>query len=131
MQDLYKKKLTDAGTKRKAVVSGKLFKNRRYTILMISLYISVIPILKSYVMLYERKEPLVHTLHEEHSKLLEQFLACFIKPEILINKSVKELLELDVTKNNMKTADMFIGSTPRGIINETKSPKSDPFVMDS
>ena len=81
-------------------------------------------------MLYERKEPLVHTLHEEQSKLLKQFLACFIKTEILLNKSVKELLELDLTKNNMKTADMFIGSTTRGIINETKSPNSDPFVKE-
>lgn len=54
--NLSKKKLTEAGTKRKAVVACKLFKNRRYTRLLISFYVSVLPILKRYVMLYENQE---------------------------------------------------------------------------
>lgn len=69
--------------------------------LLISFYVSVLPILKRYLMLYEMKEPRVHTLYEEQNKLLSEFFACFMKSESFANKSSKELKEIRCEKKTI------------------------------
>jgi len=76
------------------------------------------------------KEPRAHTLYEEQKKLWSECFACFMKSESIANKSSKELKEIDVTKNNVKQIDIFVGHATRVIINESRSPKSDPFVKE-
>ncbi|KAJ8300689.1 hypothetical protein KUTeg_022208 [Tegillarca granosa] len=125
--DLSKKKMTDDGKKRKESVCLKIFKHRRYTKLISNLYISVLPLFKKYVMLFEMKEPAIHTLYEEQKKLMSEFLACFIKVEFLKNLTGKELKNLDVSKHHVKPLDIFMGSA---VLNILGSSKGDPVMKE-
>lgn len=60
-----KKKLTKDGKDRKLRIVDKLFHERKLAKLIMGLYSSVFPLLKSFVILFEMKEPLIHLLHEE------------------------------------------------------------------
>ncbi|KAK3096276.1 hypothetical protein FSP39_025218 [Pinctada imbricata] len=64
-QELQKKKLTKEGRDRKQRIADKLFEERKPAKLVLGLHASVFPLLKSFVMLFETKEPLIHLLHEE------------------------------------------------------------------
>lgn len=60
-----KKKLTKDGRDRKLRIVDKLFHERKLAKMIMGLYSSVFPLLKSFVILFEMKEPLIHLLHEE------------------------------------------------------------------
>ena len=91
------KRLTDDGKNRKKRVVEKLFYLRTKTILLMGLYIDLLPLFKSFILMFEQKEPMMHRLHDEQVSLVRNFLACFIKPEYLSTLSSKEMLKLDVT----------------------------------
>lgn len=79
------KKLTKDGKDRKLRIVDKLFHERKLAKLIMGLYSSVFPLLKSFVILFKMKEPLIHLLHEEQvifkscMKILlnNEFLLCF------------------------------------------------------
>jgi hypothetical protein len=69
--------------------------------------------LKRYVLLFQKEEPLIHKLNDEQEALLRGFFACFVKPEILREKasSSKALLSLDIgsRQNLLRKDDMYVG----------------------
>ena len=78
-----KKQHAEAGRKRKSSITEKLFHTRKETCLQLSLYSSALVYLKQYVMLFQQAEPAIHKLHDNQVRVIREFLACFIKPEIL------------------------------------------------
>ena len=53
---------------------------------------------KSFVLVFEQKEPIMHRIHDELPSVVRHFFACFLKIQILADISSKRLSQLDVTK---------------------------------
>ena len=49
----------------------RLFRERKTTFMIMSVYTAVLPILKKYVMLFQMTEPLVHMLHDKQGPVVQ------------------------------------------------------------
>lgn len=96
-QKLAGKKMTPAGKDRKDRIIKKLFDENLFTKLTIGAYLSILPLLKEYIKLFEGNSPLIHKLNDKQVELLKSFLSLFIRPEILKqeSKSTKSLRGVD------------------------------------
>ncbi|XP_060789431.1 uncharacterized protein LOC132894118 isoform X2 [Neoarius graeffei] len=113
MQQLCQQKaLTDDGRKRKQRIVEKIFYQREWTLGLLNMYVSVLPMFKSFVLIFEQNEPMCHRLHDKQTSLFRDFLACFIKQEHLTNASARRLKELDVCNSQLHhSSNMYVGST--------------------
>ena len=57
--------LTKEGKDRKARISDKVFLHQEKTELILNFYCSVLPVINKYVLFFQRKEPLMHELHDK------------------------------------------------------------------
>ena len=64
------------------ILDAVLFSQSKVTLLT-SIYRSVLPIFKKYVMLFQRGKPMIHELYYDQTDLFSLFLSYFIKPNIL------------------------------------------------
>jgi len=124
---LSKKKMTDEGKERKKKVIERIFYTSLETNLILNFYVAVLPMLKSYVCLFELKEPMIHKLHDEQLKLFTEFLACFVKQEVLAkNKTGKKLKALEIKEEILlKKTHMFIGHGTQTVIKKHKHDTGD------
>ncbi|KAJ4925581.1 hypothetical protein JOQ06_018307 [Pogonophryne albipinna] len=112
-QDLSKKGMTELGKKRKSRVVKKIWFENQKVDLHLSVYLSVLPILKEYVMVFQESQTLVHKLHDKQLQVFVNFLACFIKPEHL-KISPKALSELDLA-NRTLYSQLYIGKVAENL----------------
>ena len=91
---------------------GKLLYTRKTTDLHLNLCLGVPPIFKSFVLIFELKEPSVHRLFDELEHVVRTFFICFIKIENVKSLSSKKLAKLDVKDLNyqLPICDWFVGS---------------------
>ena len=82
---LTSKKLTDDGAARKKRIFEKVLYQAPKSLAILHLYKATLPLLKSYVCLFQSKTPLIHKAHDEQEKLFKNFLACYLKSEYLIS----------------------------------------------
>ncbi len=80
-----------------------------------NVYISVLPLLKSYTVLFQTKEPLVHKLHEKQKQLVREFLSCFLKPEAFNDTPVTKL-KVNQTSNHLPLKMIFLGNNAEVIL---------------
>jgi hypothetical protein len=124
------KNFTEHGKKRKVRLTQRVFYEEKKTLLTLNCYVSVLPMLKEYVVLFQTKAPLVHKLHDRHEGVFRDFLACYVKPEVLVNKDgnltgpqMKRLnLKSDGTErpsNSMFLSQPFVGPKAKDIMTET------------
>ena len=73
---------------------------------------------KSFVLVFEQKEPMVHRIHDELTSAVRHFFACFVKIQILADISSKRLSQLDVTKaeNQLPINQWHVGTDARQIL---------------
>ena len=108
---LSKKKHTDDGRERKDRIIEKIFKQSDKSRLILNFYVSVLPMLKSYVCLFQSATPIIHLVHDRISTLLIEFLTCFVKPELLYQKKVREIQALQLSNSELlPSTDIFIGN---------------------
>ncbi|KAJ4921189.1 hypothetical protein JOQ06_025912, partial [Pogonophryne albipinna] len=112
-KDLSKKGMTELGKKRKSRVVKKIWFENQKVDLHLSVYLSVLPILKEYVMVFQESQTLVHKLHDKQLQVFVNFLACFIKPEHL-KISHKALSELDLA-NRTLYSQLYIGKVAENL----------------
>jgi len=111
---------TNDGKERKMRIVEKLFKLQEKTLLVLSLFCSVLPILQKYITFFQKKEPLMHELHTKQEELIKDFLGCFVKPEYLA-VTTKQLLKLDLSdESQVADNDIFIGTAAKKLL-KTKS----------
>ena len=91
---------------------GKLLYTRKTTDLHLNLCLGVPHIFKSFVLIFELKEPSVHRLFDELEDVVRTFFICFIKIENVKSLSSKKLAKLDVKDLNyqLPICDWFVGS---------------------
>ncbi|XP_071134229.1 uncharacterized protein [Mytilus edulis] len=91
--------------------------------MIMGLYSSVLPLLKQFVLTFEMKEPMIHELHEQLVKLFREFLACYVKPEILKSATTSaklKRLDISTTANFLKADKMFIGIKSSQVIQKNQ-----------
>ena len=115
---LRKKNMTTEGKMRKERIIKKLFVNRKYTKILLDFYVSVLPLLKNYVLLFQKQEPQIHKLHDEQVTLLRQVFTCFIKPEALVKASGKDLALLNLKDHLQDRDDLFVGASAKKLMND-------------
>ncbi|XP_071506624.1 uncharacterized protein [Diadema antillarum] len=105
-----KKKMTKEGRERTNIILHKLFFVGPKTKVLLHIFTSVLPMLKSYVMLFQRDASMIHLLNDEQCDLLQKFLCCFMKPEKLQDISSMRLakLQIDDTANHLDTNDIYL-----------------------
>ena len=64
--------------------------------LYINLYLAVLPLFKSFVLIFEQKEPMVHRFHDELMELFVHFLSCSMQQELVRDLSSSKLKKIDV-----------------------------------
>ena len=122
-REIKQKIVTKDGKARKQRIETKLFHARKYTRLVLNFYASALPLLKQYVLKFEQKEPQIHKLNDEQFDLFNNFLACFIKPNVLNEcTSHRKLTSLNIsdTTNILNTKDIFLGVKVDKIIKGSK-----------
>ena len=123
---------SDKGKKRLARLTSKLFDHRKWTISVLGVYTAALGVLKEYVCLFQRRQCLVHKLHDEQLSLFKQFLANFVKPECFAELGCSDLKSTNVLPLNNKghllsSRRMYIGTVAE---NELKSyGKKDPLRL--
>ena len=120
---LKNKNLTKEGRERKKRIVDKLIYKRSLTLLDMSIYLSVLPLFKSFILIFESKEPLVHRLHEEMLSLVRHFFCCFVKHEFVKDLAAHKLLTLDVTskKHLMPLSMLYVGRQAEVLLVELDS----------
>ena len=110
--------MTDVGKERKIRIMEKLFYTRMKTDMHINFYVSVLPIFKSFVLVFEQKEPLVHRLHDELKDVVKSFLACFMKLEHIKQISSKKLTLINVKDQQLQKPikNWFVGNKTKQIL---------------
>ena len=117
---LSQKKLTSDGAAHKEKVLNGLYFNRKEHMATMHLYATMLPQLKSYVLLFEAKKPSVHKLHDEQVRLLTSFLVFFVKPQCIPAKST-ELAAKEFSKDDfLADSDIFLGPATRKVLMECK-----------
>ena len=112
------KSLTKAGRERKERIVESLFHFRQETLLHVNLYLEILPIFKSFILIFEQREPLVHRIYDEQVDLVKTLLACFIKPEFIKDITGRKLKGLDLKDKNMqrKLNEIYVGTKAEEIL---------------
>ena len=76
---LKSKSLTEAGQERKERFTQNLFFTASHTQLVLNLYMSVLPLFKSFVLSFESNKPKSHLLYEEQENLVRTFFFLLFK----------------------------------------------------
>ena len=128
-ETLSKKKMTSDGQLRKQKVLDGLFQNRKEVLFIMHFYVAVLPMLKSYVVLFETKSPSIHKLHEEQVRLVRGFLSLYVRPEKIPAKS-KDLAHLELQeKDYLSHSDMFLGTNAKKALMEGKRENVVPMLQ--
>ena len=93
------KKLTDKGKVRKGRIVTKLFYEISTLLLNSSLFMSLLPLFKSFILTFEQKEPLLHRLRRSLVENFRALLGCFMKFEVINNTPNSKLNLIDVASN--------------------------------
>ncbi|XP_041460221.1 uncharacterized protein LOC121411519 [Lytechinus variegatus] len=101
-----------------SAINAKLFVKRTYTNILLEFYCSTLPLLKKYVLVFQKKETQIHKLHDEVVDLTKSFLACYLKPEALMSDSQLKKVDVASEANFLNLQDMFIGTKAETILSK-------------
>lgn len=122
-KQMKKKSLTEDGKDRKERIITKLFYENNYLNLVSNFFIAVLPLFKSFILIFEQKEPQIHKLHDMMSQTLRTFLSCFMTFESL-PKSSNKLKNADIASNVRKLKTLFVGDENDQLITIMRKNKS-------
>ena len=88
-------------------------------------YNSILPVSKSFVLIFEQKSPQVHRKHAEISELTHDFFSCFAKHKSLKGLFGFKLKKLNIKNESRKTKDFYIGSSAEKIARKFCKEKKD------
>ena len=118
------KKLTDEGKERKGKIVTKLFYEKSTLLLNSNLFMSVLPLFKSFILTFEQKEPLIHRLHRSLVEDFGAFLGCFTKFEVINNK----LNLIGVASNVRKLKTFYAGDENEKLVSSLRKSKIQRYI---
>ncbi|ELU15299.1 hypothetical protein CAPTEDRAFT_193779 [Capitella teleta] len=123
------KNVTPEGRKKKERICEKVIL-KPTEILLINFWCSVLPLLKDYVLLFQKRDPMIHKLHDQQEETFRKFLTCFIKPEKLINFSAPKMKQLKLKQDSFLKKP-FIGKATVDLLNRVDSKTRNDFYSKS
>lgn len=99
LRRLKMKNLTKLGKARKARIANKIFSQRSETLFLANVVRFVSPLFKYCILALEQNVPQVHKLYDRILEAMTQFLACYIRPEIL-NAPRCSIKSIDLSKED-------------------------------
>ena len=127
-ETMSKKTLTDDGKARKRRIIEKTLVKSKKSSLIMHFYQSALPMMKSYVCLFQSKKPLIHLIYDKLEELFKNFLSCFLKPESIPKKgSSLKRMNLDDEECLLKERDIFFGTGAHAIMKTSK--KADSTII--
>ena len=86
--------------------------------------------LKSYVLLFQGKDPLIHKLHDNQMSVAKKLCACFIKPQHLSDSpQTLESLDLDNVDYHLPLESCYIGKQTSTILNACSQSQRRDFLI--
>ena len=110
------KSLTTTGVERKKRIVNKIFHNRIVINLHAQAYVAVLPLIKSFIPVFEQKEPMIRRLFDELKSCMLSFLRCFMKTEKIVNLSGKKLMKINVKSKKRSKTGILYGSDGRFLL---------------
>eukprot|EP00111_Clytia_hemisphaerica_P013916 TCONS_00040959-protein len=118
-----KKGLTKKGKERKQRIFGKLIHRCDMTKLVAEFYQAVLPLFKSFVLIFQQKSPQVHRLHSSISSVTREFFACFMEHSTIKGLTGSKLQKVDVKGNLRKSKHIYTGTMTRTLGKKLKEEK--------
>ena len=84
-----------------------------------NLFMSVLPLVKSFILTFEQKEPLTHRLHRSLVENFRAFLGCFMKFEVINNTSYNKLNLIDVA-SNVRKWETYVGDENEKLVSSLR-----------
>ena len=106
-----KKSLTKKGKERKRRICDKVVLQKDKTQPMSHSYEAILPIFKSFVLIFEQKVPQVHRIHYQISSVAREFLACFVNHDSIKGLTGSKLKKLDIGNNLRKAKNFYVGAS--------------------
>ena len=125
-----KKGLTKKGKAKKARIFVKVIFKREKTHLIADFYNSVLPMFKSFVLIFEQKTPQVHRIHLQIYELTRDFLSYFVNHESIKRLTGSKLKQLPIKNEMRKTEDFYIGSSTEKVAHKLRREKKDDIVKE-
>ena len=113
------KKLMKAGKERKDRIVQKVIVDEKKTCSYMSIYSSVLQVMRKYIKIFQQAEPAIFRIHTEQVDVFTEFLMNFIKPEVLSEcNSIRKLETIDFiwTENHLLNNLLSVGSIARKIV---------------
>ena len=117
-------KLTDKGKERKGKIVTKLLYEKSTLLLNSNLFISVLPLFKSFILTFEQKEPLIHRLHRSLVENFGAFLGYLTKFEVINNK----LNLIGVASNVRKLKTLYAGDENEKLVSSLRKSKIQRYI---
>ena len=103
------KKLTKEGRECTERLTSKLFNKKSQFQLTANFFLSVLPLFKSLVFIFEQKEPLFHRIHSMFYENLKVFFACYVEFESLMSLDPKGLKSMDAENIIRMLKTLYVG----------------------
>ena len=95
-----------------------------------NLYLAILPTFKSFVLVFEQKNPQKHRLYDELVKVLLTFFQIFLKFKSLVNVEGAQLLKLNSKDHVRPKRDIFVGAATKHLLLKLKKDRKKDFVED-
>ena len=102
------KSLTEKGKERKSRLVEKLIEQREKFVLIANHYVSVLPLLKSFVCILQAKNTNIHRIHDLMVDNLKSFFGCFVKYESITNLTSSQLKFFDLESNVRRMKSFYV-----------------------
>ena len=124
-----RKKQGADGRARKSKIVNALFYQRKYFLAVVCFYLAVFAQLQQYVLLFQKKEPMIHRLHDELLDLLKNFMASCIRP-CAISNNERRLAKTDIENKEiwLKDEQIFVGSKTKQVMSEMRKNDAVAFM---
>ena len=103
-----KKGLTKKGKTCKSRIYEKVIFQKHKTLLIANFYEAVLPMFKSFILIFEQKTPQVYKLHLKLAEVTRDVFACILKHQSIKGLTGSKLKKPNIKNELRKTKDFFI-----------------------
>ena len=110
-KQMKKKGLTKKGKDSKSRIYEKVIFQKHETLLIANFYEAVLPMFKSFILVFEQKTPQVHKLHLKLSEVTRDFFTYILKCESIKGLAGSKLKKVNIKNELRITKDFFVGAS--------------------
>ena len=109
IQRQFQSKSLNDGKDRKRRIVDKIIHKHKSLLLIANSYVTILPLFKSLVLVFQQTEQQLHKLHDMMVNNFRTLLASFMKFEVIMELSAKKLRKLNIEDNVRQPRTFFFG----------------------